>query len=160
MCHMCMWCVTCACHVSHVHVRYSQSHVGWHFGKLKAQSSNVSFATFQWKQTFELWALKELSKMSPQVGLAVYDVGDVCDVHVKNVMCVYQVFDVYVQHDVFMSGVGLIHTWHDLSGNMIDSFIYVTWLIRLHMWHDWHRYMYHTTICVTNSYSHTKLQVV
>ena len=25
--------------------------------KLKAQSSNVSFATFQWKETFELWAL-------------------------------------------------------------------------------------------------------
>ena len=36
---------------------YSQSHLGWHFWKLKAQSSNVSFATFQWKETFELWAL-------------------------------------------------------------------------------------------------------
>jgi len=36
---------------------YSQSHLGWHFRKLKAQSSNVSFATFQWKETFELWAL-------------------------------------------------------------------------------------------------------
>jgi len=36
---------------------YSQSHLGWHFPKLKAQSSNVSFATFQWKETFELWAL-------------------------------------------------------------------------------------------------------
>jgi len=34
---------------------YSQSHLGWHFRKLKAQSSNVSFATFQWKETFELW---------------------------------------------------------------------------------------------------------
>ena len=30
---------------------------GWHFRKLKAQSSNVSFATFQCKETFELWAL-------------------------------------------------------------------------------------------------------
>ena len=41
--------------------------------KLKAQSLNVSFAMFQWKETFELelWALKELSKMSHQVGLAV-----------------------------------------------------------------------------------------
>jgi len=46
--------------------------------ELKAQSSNVSFATFQWQQTFELWALsfelwalKELSKMSFQMGLAV-----------------------------------------------------------------------------------------
>ena len=36
---------------------YSQSHLGWHFRKLKTQSSNVSFATFQWKETFELWAL-------------------------------------------------------------------------------------------------------
>ena len=36
---------------------YSQSHLGWHFRKFKAQSSNVSFATFLWKQTFELWAL-------------------------------------------------------------------------------------------------------
>jgi len=36
---------------------YSQSHLRWHFRKLKAQSSNVSFATFQWKETFELWAL-------------------------------------------------------------------------------------------------------
>jgi len=36
---------------------YSQSHLGWHFRKLKAQSSNVTFATFQWKETFELWAL-------------------------------------------------------------------------------------------------------
>jgi len=37
--------------------RYSQSHLGWHFRKLKAQSSNVSFATFQWKEMFELRAL-------------------------------------------------------------------------------------------------------
>ena len=29
--------------------RCSQSHLGWHLRKLKAQSSKVSFATFQWK---------------------------------------------------------------------------------------------------------------
>jgi len=29
----------------------------WHFRKLKAQGSNLSFATFQWKETFELRAL-------------------------------------------------------------------------------------------------------
>ena len=40
-----------------IHARYSQSHLGWHFRNLKAQSSNVSFATFQWKERFELWAL-------------------------------------------------------------------------------------------------------
>ena len=34
--------------------KYSQSHLGWYFRKLKAQSSRVSFATFQWKETFEL----------------------------------------------------------------------------------------------------------
>jgi len=34
--------------------------------------SKISFATFQWKETFELWAwaLKELSKMSSHMGLA------------------------------------------------------------------------------------------
>jgi len=37
--------------------RYSQFHSGWHFRKIKAQISNVSFATFQWKVTFEIWAL-------------------------------------------------------------------------------------------------------
>jgi len=37
----------------------------------KAQSSNVSFATFQWKETLELWALKQHSKTSPQVRLDV-----------------------------------------------------------------------------------------
>jgi len=37
---------------------YSQSQLGWHFRKLKTQSSNVSFATFQWKEMFELWALR------------------------------------------------------------------------------------------------------
>ena len=31
--------------------------MGWHFWKLKAQSSNVSLATFQRKETFELWVL-------------------------------------------------------------------------------------------------------
>jgi len=35
---------------------YSQSYLEWHFRKLKAQSSKVSFATIQWKETFELWA--------------------------------------------------------------------------------------------------------
>jgi len=38
-------------------VEYSQSHLGWRFWKLKAESTNISFATFQWKETFELWAL-------------------------------------------------------------------------------------------------------
>ena len=46
-----------ACRLSLVCRWYSQSHLGWHFRKLEAQSSNVSFAMFQWKETFELWAL-------------------------------------------------------------------------------------------------------
>ena len=47
-----------AYHVSVSKYNCSQSHLGWHFRNLKAQSSNVSFATFQWKETFELWALR------------------------------------------------------------------------------------------------------
>ena len=43
-------------HTLYLARRYSQSHLGWHFRKLKAQSYHVSFATFQWKETFELWA--------------------------------------------------------------------------------------------------------
>jgi len=38
--------------------------------KLKTQSSNVSFATFQWKETFELWALsfeKAFENVAPSV---------------------------------------------------------------------------------------------
>jgi len=38
-------------------LQVQQFHLGCHFRKLKAQSSNVFFATFQWKETFELWAL-------------------------------------------------------------------------------------------------------
>jgi len=35
---------------------FHQSHLRWHFRKLEAQSLNISFATFQLKETFELWA--------------------------------------------------------------------------------------------------------
>jgi len=46
-------------YIDRTHSTYidSQSNLGWHFRKLKAQSSNVSFASSQWKETFELWAL-------------------------------------------------------------------------------------------------------
>jgi len=51
---------------------YSQSHFGWHFRKLKAQSYNVSFPMSKWKEKFEFWpVLKQHSKMSPQVGMTV-----------------------------------------------------------------------------------------
>ena len=49
-------------------IRKKKSHWVWHFWKLKAQSSNVSFATFQWNKTFELWALSfetEFEKVTP-----------------------------------------------------------------------------------------------
>ena len=52
--------------VTHIHERHTYIHeypthichlsVKRDIRKLKAQSSNVSFATFQWKETFELWA--------------------------------------------------------------------------------------------------------
>jgi len=68
--HRNVWlCTRCDQIETRLYTRYSQSHLRRHFRKLKAQSSNVSFATFQWKETFELSF--ELSKMSPQVGLAV-----------------------------------------------------------------------------------------
>ena len=54
--------------------KYSQSHVGWNFRKL-FQSSKLKDRTslllrFREKRrsSFELWALKEFSKMSPHVG--------------------------------------------------------------------------------------------
>jgi len=55
--------------------RYSQSHLGWHFWKLKAQSSNVSFATFQWKEMFELWDLsfETAFQNAPKVESAVVE---------------------------------------------------------------------------------------
>jgi len=56
---------------------YSQSHVGWHFQKLFQSSklkAQTSLFTESWQKrcsSFELWALKQHSKMSPQVGSAV-----------------------------------------------------------------------------------------
>ena len=56
-----MWCM------------YSQSHLGCHFesSKLKAQTSLLPRFSEKRRSSFELWALKQHSKMSPQVGLAV-----------------------------------------------------------------------------------------
>jgi len=61
---------------THSHV-YSQSQVGWHFRKL-FQSSKLKARTFLFTETWqkrcsssELSALKELSKMSCHLGLAV-----------------------------------------------------------------------------------------
>jgi len=54
---------------------YSQSNSGCHFRKLKARTSLLKrFERFDERRrsSFELWALKQRSKMSPQVGLAVY----------------------------------------------------------------------------------------
>jgi len=44
-------------HITPRKMNYSQSHLGWHFRKIKTQSSNVSFTTFQWKETFKGWVL-------------------------------------------------------------------------------------------------------
>ena len=62
----------------------SHSHVGWHFWKL-FQSSKLKARTSLFNETwqkrclsFELWALKLHSKMSPQVGLAVRWSGTWC----------------------------------------------------------------------------------
>jgi len=65
--------------------QYSQSHVGWHFRKLKARTSLLPRVSdwrrwsFElWALSFEFWVLKQQSKVSLQVGLAV--LGMVYDV--------------------------------------------------------------------------------
>jgi len=53
---------------------YSQSHVGWYFrrqlqsSKLKARTSLFTETWHKRLSSFKLWVLKQLSKMSPQVG--------------------------------------------------------------------------------------------
>ena len=57
---------------------YSQSHLEWHFrmlfqnSKLKARTSLLPRFSEKSRSSYELWALKELSKTSPHLGLAVY----------------------------------------------------------------------------------------
>ena len=46
-------------------IMYSQSHVGWHFRKLKARTSLLPRFSEKRRWSFELWALKQHSKMSP-----------------------------------------------------------------------------------------------
>jgi len=59
---------------------YSQSHLGWHFrklfqsSKLKARTSLFTETLQKRRSSFELWALKQHSKMSPQLGSAVNEV--------------------------------------------------------------------------------------
>ena len=67
----------------------------WYFRQLKAQSSNVSFATFpdvlfatfQWKETFELWALSfetALENVTPS-GIGFTSLHSTCKVVAKEV---------------------------------------------------------------------------
>ena len=57
--------------------RYNQSQVGWHFRKLfqswklRARTSLLPRFSEKRRSSFELWALKELSKISSHLGLAV-----------------------------------------------------------------------------------------
>jgi len=89
---------------------YSQSHSRWRFRKLRAQSSNVSFATLQWKETFELWALSferafknitacEIACIYRHVCICVcacvYAYVQVCMIHAC--MCAYMYFTRGVQ---------------------------------------------------------------
>jgi len=72
---------------------YSRSHLGWNFwmlfqsAKLKARMPPLPRFSEKRRSSFELWALKELSKMSPQVGSAVLCINDckhwtVCVIHI------------------------------------------------------------------------------
>jgi len=83
------FCVSFACmHCLHLHKcthihnptcgEIFRSHLGWHFrmlfqsSKLKARTSLLPRFSEKRRSRFELWALKELSKMPSHVGLAVF----------------------------------------------------------------------------------------
>jgi len=162
MCHMCMSCVTCACQVQPIPCGVTF----W-----KAQSSklerlfcHVSVKTDVRALSFE----RAFENVTPSgigcvwCGWCVWRACQECHVCVPSIWCVCPAWRIHEwgRTHSHLTRFKWKHDWFVYICDMIDSFIYVTWLIRLHMWHDWHRYMYHTTICVTNSYSHTKLQVV
>ena len=69
--------------------RYSQSHLGCDFWGLEAQSSNVSFATFQWKEAFELWVSSFVGAFG---GVTPGEIGCICTciyVYVCVWVCIY-----------------------------------------------------------------------
>jgi len=71
---------------------YSQSHLGCHFRKLKARTSLLPRFNEKRRSSFELGDLKQHSKMSPQVGLAVPATCDVCGcvgIHVCIYVCMF-----------------------------------------------------------------------
>jgi len=76
--------------------------------RLKARSSNVSFATFQWKETFELWVLS--SERAFQMPTATHRNAQVFTSHLNESCHTYE---------------GL-HLWHDT-----DDGRHVTWFHRL-----------------------------
>ena len=110
---------------------YSQSHLGWHFRKLKAPSLNVSFATFQWKETFELWALSfetPFENVTPSgigctyMNTCTYDGVTICVMNGLRTLC-----DTYT----------CIHKW------VTDIYIEMSDLLRIHESRI-HAYVYYT----------------
>ena len=98
--------------------RYSKSHLGWHFrmlfqkSKLKARTSLLPRFSEKRSSNFELWALKELSKMSPQVGLAVH-------------MCMwYTYICIYIHLYIStLCDVCFQHLWHGISRNAVPKML-------------------------------------
>jgi len=100
---------------------YSQSQLGWHFRKLKAQSSNVSFATFQWKETFDLWALcfeTAFENVTPSgIGSTYVHINDMSHIWICHIAYIYEL--VILIHKIctyvwistcFFSPTDLLHT--------------------------------------------------
>jgi len=111
-------CVTLLSHLKFPKLHMTNSHVwrkvqpippGVTFSK--AQSSNVSFATFQWKETFELWALSFETAVAPSgIGCTCH----MCDVwytnsHVARNMCRRDVRQTHLYHTSRMTW--RLHIW-------------------------------------------------
>jgi len=107
---------------SHIHnmsfIIYSRSRLGWHFrmlfqsSKLKARTSLLPRFSEKRRSSSELWALKQHSKMSPQVGLAVLW------------MIYYECVNVYYE-------------WH-----ITNAWMYVTFIVHSHDTTDTSRHWY------------------
>ena len=66
---VCVWLFVCIHAYTHIYIPYL---LGMESSKLKARTSLLPRFSEKRRSSFELWALKQHSKMSPQVGLAVF----------------------------------------------------------------------------------------
>ena len=140
--------------------RYSQSHhVGWDFrelfqsSKLKARTALFTETWRKGRSSFELWALKQHSNMSPQVGLADYEVVSLCRVYRFTLTCMCHIYIVVIY--VWHSYVCVTYVWQPVRS---DTHMCVSHMTVIYMWHChiyvtviymWHMsVIYMTLICL------------